>query len=67
MVSRDAGSRPLERSRKRSGVKVGGSHGVFPILNVNVYTKADRNAALDSWDNKLANRNQYAGFRLKEL
>ena len=47
-VSHDAGSGALERWRKRSAVKVSGSNGVFPILYVDVYTEADRNAALDS-------------------
>ena len=46
-----------------AGVKDSGSHGVFTILYVGVYTEADRNAVLDSRDNKLSNGTQYAGFR----
>ena len=50
-----------------AGVKDSGSHGVFTILYVGVYTEADRNAVLDSRDNKLSNGTQYAGFRSREL
>ena len=55
------------KDRANVVVKVSGSNGVFPILYVDVHKEADRNAALDSWDNKLSHGTQYAGFRLKDL